>query len=576
MMFHPATSRRILTACLVLLLSPFPADRAAYGGGHHAQAVMPSTNTRTAGVVRSPADGDVLLGAMVDELERSKRELVLADLPRPYFIQYRAQDRLTFTMSAAYGGLLSTNQQRSRNFRSQIRVGSYELDNTVGGSSGSRAMLPLDDDYLALRHAMWQATDRDYKRAVESLTRKRAYLEDKNIEDRPDDFGPATPVVATEPRAEIAFNPREWEGHLERLSARFKKYPRIQDSGVDLFAGAVDDYIINSEGTRLRTGDTGVNIRMRAEIQGEEGMVLSDALEYLAERLEQLPSIEEMLADIDRMCAKLIALSQAEMLEHYTGPVLFEPLASAKVFQALLADGVSARPVPLGSHGQSRTSLEKKLGLRILPRSFQVYDDPREDLLEGTMLAGHYTFDDEAVPATRVNIVENGILRRLLASRAPTRKVKQSTGHGRGSGIGPPRAAIGCLYISDDDAVSADELKQGLIEAAREEGLAYGLRVESMWPGGNGGLGSPIYAYKVYVEDGREEMVRGLEFLPVRTRILKRILAASQQRQVYNSVSSIVTSIVAPAILLEEVELTRFEEEFDKLPILKPPATRKQ
>ncbi|UCE59074.1 MAG: hypothetical protein JSU63_16715, partial [Phycisphaerales bacterium] len=196
------------------------------------------------------------------------------------------------------------------------------------------------------------------------------------------------------------------------------------------------------------------------------------------------------------------------------------------------------------------------------------------DSFEGTLLAGHYTYDDEAVPATRVNIVEDGILKNLLASRAPTRKTKQSTGHGRSMGLGDARATFSCMHILDDNAVSTDELKQKLIDAAREEGLEYGLRIEAMRSGGPGSLGPPIYAYKVSVEDGREELVRGLEFLPVRPRVFKRILASGSDRKVHNSVVATVASIVAPAVLFEELELDKFREEFDKLPILPPPAAR--
>ena len=98
--------------------------------------------------------------------------------------------------------------------------------------------------------------------------------------------------------------------------------------------------------------------------------------------------------------------------------------------------------------------------------------------------------------------------------------------------------------------------------------------IEAMREGMGLSLGAPIYAYKVYVEDGREELVRGLEFLPVQTRILKRILAGGRERKVHNSLSPLSMSIISPAILLEELELTRNEQEFDKPPILASPATR--
>jgi len=512
--------------------------------------------------------------AVADELQRSLADLVLDDLPRPYFIQYNAQDRVTFTMRAAYGGLLSSDEGRLRPISSSIRVGSSELDNTnMGLGSGGQSVVPLDDDYAAIRHAVWRMTDGDYKDAIEALTRKRAYLEQKTAEDRPADFSPAEPVSSAEPRAAVPFDRAVWEDHLKRWSARFKLYPDVQDADVTFFAGAVDEWIVNSEGTRLRTADTGVFVEVTAEVQAKDGMPLSDSLMYIGLQADQIPAYDSVVSDIDRMCKKMSALADAPQLEHYTGPVLFDPIAAGKVFEVLLADGLRARPQPLGGGG-SDTSLEKKIGRRIMPRSFHVVDDPGSEWFEGTLLAGAYTYDDEAVRGQRVTLVEKGILKTLLAGRTPTKKIKKSTGHGRSGGYGDPRASIGCLYISDELGVPADQLKQELIDAARDEGLEFGLRVESIEAGGYGDLGDPVYAYKVYVEDGHEELIRGMTFLPVATRSLRHILAAGTERKVYNSTSDVPSSIIAPAVIFEELELTKIEREFDKPPILDPPAQR--
>ena len=125
-----------------------------------------------------------------------------------------------------------------------------------------------------------------------------------------------------------------------------------------------------------------------------------------------------------------------------------------------------------------------------------------------------------------------------------------------------------------EPGVSFDQVKQELIDAAREEGLEFGLRIESIEAGGYGDLGDPIYAYKVHVEDGREELIRGMRFLPVATRSLRHILAAGAERKVYNSTSGVPSSVIAPGVIFEELELTKIEREFDKPPILKPPAQR--
>ncbi|MCH7840267.1 MAG: hypothetical protein IID38_08545, partial [Planctomycetes bacterium] len=154
------------------------------------------------GAVRivAAAEDDVMMRAMVDELDRSMKQLVIEGLPKSYFIQLTAEDRTTFVLSAAYGGLQRTNQRRVRTIKSRIRVGSYRLDNTNFGRGAGRAgLLPLDDDYTALRQAIWLVLDEDYKRSVETLTAKLAYLKDKSATDRPDDFAPVEPVVASAP-----------------------------------------------------------------------------------------------------------------------------------------------------------------------------------------------------------------------------------------------------------------------------------------------------------------------------------------------------------------------------------------
>ncbi len=543
----------VLFSCLTLI----PAGRA--GAGEDTLAL---------------SDESALMRGMVDELERSMAELVIDGLPRPYFLQYSGEDRITFTASAVYGTLVQSGQRRSRSVTARVRVGSPTLDNTNVGRGGGRGALPLDDDDISIRHALWRLTDDEYKRAVEILTRKVAYLQDKTREDRPDDFSPAESVEASEPVASLAMNTRDWEERISRISAQFKEHPRIRDAAVSLFGGAVHQYIVNSEGTRLRTGDTGVYLQVRAEVQAGDGMMLEDGLSYLGQVSGQLPPLERMLAEVDELSFRLIELSEAPMLDQYTGPVLFDAAAAGMVIDGLLGNELCARPAPLGASGWQDRSLEKKIGLRIFPRSFNVYDDPRAPMFEGEVLAGSYRYDDEAVPAQRVSLVEHGILKALLASRAPTRKIKSSTGHGRGGSFGDPQAVIGCLYVEDENAVGDGELKEELIQAAREEGLDYGLRITALSPSGRGGIGSPIYAYKVHVEDGREEMVRGLQFLPVPTRALKRILAAGQARSVYNAPTPVARSVIAPALLFEELELRKPEQEFDKPPILKAPALR--
>ncbi|MBI1824943.1 MAG: hypothetical protein HY287_14480 [Planctomycetes bacterium] len=518
---------------------------------------------------------DVVMRAMVDEVDRAKDKLMLEGLPKSYFIQAKTEDRETYSLSASYGGLERSAHSRSRIGTVRSRVGSTQLDNTnFRGSFGAGGILPIEDDYKAIRCAFWLFLDQDYKRAVENLTQKIAYLKEKSVSDRPDDFSAAPPAVESQPRPKFDFDVKKWEQTIVRLSSRFKDQPRIKDARVSMMAGSSVEWLVNSEGTRLRTTDTGAQIEIRAEIQATDGMPITDSRSYIAERLDQLPTMEKMLGDIEEMCRDLISTSEASILQQYTGPILFEAHAAGSVFDSLLSNGLAARPIPLGSGEDSDQSLEKKIGLRILPRSFSIYDDAGPKELDGKALAGAYDYDDEGVKPQRVSLVERGILKTLVSGREPTKAVKQSNGHGRASGFGDPRAVAGCLYVSTDQPLSADELKQELLQSARDEGLPFALRIKSIREGEAGGIGNPVRAFKVFVEDGHEEPIRGAQFKPVEVRSLKRLLAAGGERKAFNTTSPVSASVIAPAIVFEELELTKIEGEFDKLPILPSPLVR--
>jgi hypothetical protein len=87
----------------------------------------------TAIPARAQAQDDVVMKAMHDELDRSIHELHLENLDKPYFISYRVIDSDSTNVSASFGALNASHQGRSRSFNVEVRVGSYQLDNTNFG-----------------------------------------------------------------------------------------------------------------------------------------------------------------------------------------------------------------------------------------------------------------------------------------------------------------------------------------------------------------------------------------------------------------------------------------------------------
>ena len=150
---------------------------------------------------------DVLFRAMEDELARSLAELKFEGLEKPYFVAYRVDESRSAAAGASLGSLLRSSESHSRNLHVELRVGSYEFDNTnflgmpsFPGSQmvrafGGSARLPLDDDYQELRRQIWLVTDAAYKQAVEALAKKRAALQNKTRTDELPDFSKEEVVV---------------------------------------------------------------------------------------------------------------------------------------------------------------------------------------------------------------------------------------------------------------------------------------------------------------------------------------------------------------------------------------------
>jgi predicted Zn-dependent protease len=554
---------------------------------------------------------DLVMLALRDELARSQ-ELQLEDIEAPYFLQFRIADRQGHRMSASHGGLVSSASTNRRTLNADVRAGSYWLDNTNfsgggfgggrrgrrggggGGGGGGGIALPIEDDYTAIRHAVWLATDAAYKSAVETLSQKVAHMESRGTEDRAADFSPMDAVFDVGPKGGTDIDAPAWEERIRRVSARFKSHPALKDSGVDLSVSGGTDYLVNSEGTQLRAASGTVTLVLRAEVQADDGQTLSDSIVHVADSMGALPSEEELLADVDVLSQRLSGSRTAPQLEDYSGPVLFDGIAAAQLFDSLLGRGVAANPSPVGG-GRRRAgtdSLEKLVGRRILPKSFSVWDDPAQADHGGTQLAGHYSRDDEGVAPSRVDLVVDGKLVDMVRSRVPTKDFPETSGHGRGG-----RATAGCLYVESSEGLPTEELMAALFEAVEDEGLDYALRISVLESagqpsgggdirrliarmqrggggGGTGGPADPLVVSKIY-PDGREEPLRGCEFDSLVLGDLKDIIAVGDVAVAWNRMGGQSSaSIIAPAVILEDVSLFAIEDEYENPPILPAPAAR--
>jgi TldD protein len=537
--------------------------------GQAGQSGAPTQQSRTAPAATS---ADPVLKAMGDELDRSIAQLKLNDLDKPYFIQYIVYDDEDFTASATFGALSRSTPLHQRLVHAQVRVGDYDFDNTgyTGGrgnaaSTGVLAQTTLDDNYDALRHALWLATDSAYKSAVETIAQKRAYTQNRTQQDDPvPDFSKEKPTNTITTKMKMQLDRAKIEGQLREWSKIFRDFPAVQTSSVTYHARLNHRYLVNSEGTHTLVPQLLISLQANASTQAADGMTITISLPFSARTLEDLPSSQEVADSIRQMAKDVTALRSAPVLDaNYSGPALLVGQAATEMFARILAPNLTEERGPIGGRGAQSTgsALLDRMNRPVLPASISVYDDPSQTKSGDKPLVGYYQIDDQGIPAQRISLVEDGLLTNLLTSRRPSKERMQSNGHGRGV-PGRETAQVSNFVVkADKDVKSYAELKQELIKLAKDERLDYGIMIKQL-SGNQGAIGIPVLTYKVYVADGREELIRGATASTLTVQSLRHIQAVGNDTYVTNRLvgtqgAETPTSIVAPSVILEELGLDR-------------------
>lgn len=510
------------------------------------------------------ANSDAILRAMQAEMTRSKAELKLADAPAPYFLAYRLIDIANWEAEAALGGLRNEGRTRIGFLLVEVRVGDYKQDSSMARGNGSFELTPLDGNEQALRFAIWAATDKAYKQALEALAAKQARLQQLTVDHPVDDFAHAAPLTSIEPRVELKLERKPWLQMLREATATYVSDARVQQLEARLNFQTINCYYVNSEGTLVRGGNEFDTLLLHGTTQADDAMKLERSRAFTARTLAELPSASTFKSAAESLVADLKQLREAPLAdESYQGPVLLSADSSATVLGALVGQNVLGTRPELGQNARVRGAFASSYKMRVLPEFFHVVDDPSLTQLDGQTLFGHYTVDDEGVRAQRVELVNRGTLVNYLLGRAPIRDFAVSNGHGRASKpLGWATPAMGNLIVSATTSATPAELKQKLIALCRDRGLEYGYYAASM-----GGTQNPRLLYRVWVKDGHEELVRGAAFGDLDQRALRgSLVAAGNDRYIDNELQPVPYTVVAPSLLFDDLEVKRVTNDKETLP----------
>jgi len=592
-----------------------------------AAPTVDSTNPPPA--VEQAADSDQTLRAMHDEMERNRARLQLPGVEKPFYLEYRLLDVDVRAVTASFGDLVSSTTTRNRLMSVDARIGDYHLDSSnfisedgFQGFLGSTGEVGIDHDYNSLRQDLWLATDQAYKEAATQMSLKQAFLRSLTKPPEIDDFSQERPLVKVDPRAVPDWTSRKWEDEARAASIALKSFPQLYGTRVNYYFIYTTYYLTNSEGTELRTSKSLAAVEAAFDTQAEDGMPLHHYYAIYVAKPGDVPDAATISKGLTQAGSELMQLRAAPLVPDFNGPVLFDASASGSMLAQVLAASLSGARPPLSMMSAfdqimdrmgGRSEWSGRVGTRVLPPSVSLIDDPAMSEFQGRPLLGQYEIDDDGVKGRRVEIVQNGVLRNLLMSRRPGPELQASNGHARSAMLSDTKPLASNLIFQASDASNAADLRKKFIDACRQDGHEWCLEIKRMDNPALSSLGQqdfsdflgsiaggvasgermPLLYYRVYVADGREELVRGGHIEGLTLRSLRNMVAIGDDLTLYDYMQNpaagfagtalgsfggaqggIPSSIVSPSLLLEEVEIRGFHGEPRRLPLVPAPALK--
>lgn len=517
-----------------------------------------------------PVD-DVILRAMRDEMQRSLNELKAPGYDKPFFIMYGLHDVRIVSISASMGAIVSASDHRMRTrATSRVLVGDYGFndesleDDLTSAPTAMDLPLPIDDDYDGIRRSFWSITDNVYREAAKHYKEHQESLKElgKTIQEVVHrEFAKSPPVNLIHTEPPVAFDRNAWEQRLRRLSARLSSKPEVTGSGVSFMFVSGYEYLVSSEGSMIKTPVHYCTVTFSAGGKEPDDELSFNQIVRTAFTPDRLPDEAALAADADLLIKEMSSGSSVELEETYTGPILFTGQAVVDLISANLlgrGSGLSAsnqipssRPTRF-SFDLAEAPSEAKIGKKITHESITIKAKPKLKSWNNVDLVGSFEVDPEGiVPPDELVLVEKGILVNQMNDRTLVGASQKANGFRGGAGV----LEVTC-GMKDSEAA----LRKKLVQAAKKEGLAYGLIVR------RSSFMGLAEVYRVNVSDGKEVRIKSARIIHDGARSFRRILGATGTLNAYSTSpgmfeltpSAPASMIVPTAILVEDGQVQQF------------------
>ena len=576
----------------------------------------------------STAVTDAMVDAIAEEMDRAMARLELPGAPKPYNISYKITEVEVNNVVASLGAVTERKANHFVNIECRVRVRVGDLDNgnfvvaaddDIDGSAGTS--LALEATPRIARRAAWLVTDQAYK---EALIQLRARMDARTsggvgVASLPT-WTEEKPLVSEDPVLVAPLEDLDTIGvRAATLSGSLRGIAELRDSRVAITSYLERRWYLTSEGTSVTDTRRAAGVAIVVHGQAVDGQDLSQYYTRYGHTAADLPSDAELTAEAKALATRLIALTKAPVIERYTGPVLFEGEAAAGMVRQTLAADLDGTPIPEGLRPaeakQFGGGLGDKVGLRVVAPMLSIVDDPTATAIGGTAVIGGYKIDDEGIAGQRVEVIKDGVLTSLLTSRTPAKPGATSNGHARRSAPGGSfHGSATNLIVTAKGGLAPAKLKAKFLGEIKKAGLPYGLIIRQlddpaatatsemtrrellqMLQNTDPDLPPPaMVAYRVK-QDGKEELVRGVQLGEIPIKSWKDVIAVGLKATTFNYLASgdsyaehklrgvgagvvpssgIESSVTTPDLLFQELDVVPSTAGLRALPVVPPPSTK--
>jgi predicted Zn-dependent protease len=528
---------------------------------------------------------------------RRALSMCVPGFPKPYYCSFLLKDIDWFNTWASSGSTCRSQHDRSRHVYCDLRVGSYDYDQVCEGGlrdqeeeleSSSHCSVPIDDqDYDGLRITLWKLLESKFREALTDFNQK----ESSRISTRDPNHGLRS--FTRTKRANFRHHARleqvnheEWSKFCKRASLWISQLPRLSGSWVEFDSSLETRIFVNTEGTVTVQNSQVFCLSANIHRLTKEGSRLEQEVVINCGSLAELPDMATFKKMIEAKYEQLQRVARARKIHAFSGPVLLYPGPAGLLFHEAVGHRLEGSRLLSAGEGQTFKDQE---GKQIFSLPITVRDNPLIKEFNGAKCIGAYTYDDEGAKAQDTVLIEDGVLKGFLSTRAALARGKhQSNGHARTKYNQRPISRMAVTMIEGKNGEPLDKLKEKLIREIKRQRKPFGMIVYET----NGGetdttnydfqafSGDISYATLVY-PNGREVCVRGVNFVGTPLQSLSNIVAIGDTPELDNGFCGaesglLPISTISPAVLVRHLELQGKDEELVTPNILKRPQSLKR